>query len=324
MIKAAYAGLVLVAGVSAALPACAAQPPASIPEAITIVVPFPPGGSNDVFARVLAEKLSARLSSSVIVENRPGAGGTIGADYVARATADGSVLMLSSSSLTTSAAVQPNIKYDVVRSFAPVAMLAKSPMALVVAKDSKYASLPDLLAVGSKEPGKLNYGSAGLGSVNQMAAEILAGGAQTSFTHVPYKGMSQALNDLAGGRVDFVVASFASAASLLKGGRLRVMAVTSPERSQFYPDVPTVGEAQPGYSVELWWGLLAPAATPEPVVGALNAAVRAIVAEPQMREMFANESAVPADLDPTQFAAQVRADAAKWKQVAHDRHITIE
>jgi len=322
MSKAVFLGLALMVGASAALPAAAAD--AQIPQAITIVVPFPPGGSNDVFARVLAEKLSAKLPSSVIVENRPGAGGTIGADYVARAPADGSVLMLSSSSLTTSAAVQPNIKYDVVRSFAPVAMLAKSPMALVTGKDSAYAKLPDLLAVGKKEPGKLNYGSAGLGSVNQMAAEILAGEARTSFTHVPYKGMSQALNDLAGGRVDFVVASFASAASLLKGDRIRVLAVTSPERSQFYPDVPTVAEAQPGYSVELWWGVLAPAATPQPIVSELNRAIRAIVAEPQMREMFANESAVPADLDPAQFARQVRADAAKWKQVAKDRHITIE
>ncbi|MCD0503096.1 tripartite tricarboxylate transporter substrate binding protein [Bordetella petrii] len=324
MNKTAFAGLALLAGVYAVAPAGAAQTAAKIPEAITIVVPFPPGGSNDVFARVLAEKLSAKLPSSVIVENRPGAGGTIGADYVARSTPDGSVLMLSSSTLTTSAAVQPNIRYDVQRSFTPVAMLAKSPMALVTGKDGTYANLPDLLAAGKKEPGKLNYGSAGLGSVNQMAAEILAGGAQTTFTHVPYKGMSQALNDLAGGRVDFVVASFASAASLLKGDRLRVLAVTSPQRSQFYPDVPTVGEAQPGYAVELWWGVLAPAGTPDPVVRELNRAIRAIVAEPAMREMFAKESAVPVDLDPAQFAEQVSADAAKWKQVAKDRNITIQ
>ncbi|CAB3634946.1 twin-arginine translocation pathway signal protein [Achromobacter marplatensis] len=302
----------------------AAQAAPAVPATITMVVPFPPGGSNDVFARVLAEKLGARLSTTVIVENRPGAGGAIGAEYVARAPKDGSVLMLSSSTLTTNAAVQTNLKYDVVRSFAPVAMLARSPMALVVGKDSPYQSMADLLAVGRKEPGKLTYGSAGLGSVNQMASEILAGGEKTSFTHVPYKGMSHALNDLAGGRVDFVIGSFASTASLLKGGKLRVLAVTSPERSQFYPALPTIGEGQPGYSVELWWGVLAPAGTPAPLVDKLNAEIRGIVNDQKMRAMFAEESAVPAALTVPQFAELVQADAAKWKQVARDRNISIQ
>jgi len=220
--------------------------------------------------------------------------------------------------------VQTNLKYDVVRSFAPVAMLARSPMALVVGKDSPYQSMADLLAAGRKEPGKLTYGSAGLGSVNQMASEILAGGEKTSFTHVPYKGMSHALNDLAGGRVDFVIGSFASTASLLKGGKLRVLAVTSPERSQFYPALPTIGEGQPGYSVELWWGVLAPAGTPAPLVDKLNAEIRGIVNDQKMRAMFAEESAVPAELTVPQFAALVQADAAKWKQVASDRNISIQ
>ena len=316
--------LAMTAALGVAAPA-ASQPAApAVPSAITMVVPFPPGGSNDVFARVLAEKLGERLSSTIIVENRPGAGGAIGAEYVARAPKDGSVLMLSSSTLTTNAAVQTNLKYDVVRSFAPVAMLARSPMALVVGKDSPYQSMADLLAAGRKEPGKLTYGSAGLGSVNQMASEILAGGEKTSFTHVPYKGMSHALNDLAGGRVDFVIGSFASTASLLKGGRLKVLAVTSPERSQFYPALPTIGEGQPGYSVELWWGVLAPAGTPAPLVEKLNAEIRAIVNDQKMRAMFAEESAVPAELTVPQFADLVRADAAKWKQVARDRNISIQ
>ncbi len=312
---ACLAGL-MAAGASAA--------PPSLPATVTMVVPFPPGGSNDVFARVLAEKLGARVGATVIVENRPGAGGAIGAEYVARAPKDGSVLMLSSSTLTTNAAVQTNLKYDVARSFAPVAMLARSPMALVVGRDSPYQSVADLLAAGRKEPGKLTYGSAGLGSVNQMASEILAGGEKTRFTHVPYKGMSHALNDLAGGRVDFVIGSFASTASLLKGGKLRVLAVTSPARSPFYPDLPTIGEGQPGYSVELWWGVLAPAGTPAPLVERLNAEIRGIVNDPKMRAMFAEESAVPAELTVAQFTELVQADAARWKQVAADRDISIQ
>ncbi|KOF52129.1 twin-arginine translocation pathway signal protein [Achromobacter sp. DMS1] len=313
-------------GLCAGAPASAAAPAGApaLPQNITMVVPFPPGGSNDVFARVLAEKLSDRLSVPVIVENRPGAGGAIGAEYVSRAARDGSVLMLSSSTLTTNAAVQTNLKYDVVRSFAPVAMLARSPMALVVGKDSPYRSVADLLAAGRKDPGKLTYGSAGVGSVNQMASEIMAGGAQTSFTHVPYKGMSPALNDLAGGRVDFVIGSFASVASLLKGGRLRVLAVTSPGRSQFYPDLPAIGESVPGYSVELWWGVLAPQGAPAPLVERLNQEIRAIVTDDKMRAMFAEESAVPATLTVPQFADLVRADAGKWKQVAEERHISAQ
>lgn len=320
------ATVVAIAGVCAGAAQAADTAPAkvTIPQAMTIVVPFPPGGSNDVFARVLAERLSAKLGNTIIIENRPGAGGAIGAEFVARAPKDGSVLMLSSSTFTTNAAVQPALKYNVNDSFDAIAMLATSPMALVVGKDSPYTDVNTLLADGRKEKGKLNYGSAGLGSVNQMAAEILAGGEKSTYTHVPYKGMSQALNDLAGGRVDFVIGSFASISSMLKGNRLRVLAVTSPQRSPFYPDIPTIAEVQPGYSVELWWGVLAPAGVPAPLVERVNAEVRSIVSEEKMKEMFAQESATPAALSVAQFEQLVASDAAKWKQVAQARNIVAE
>jgi tripartite-type tricarboxylate transporter receptor subunit TctC len=301
-----------------------AQQEPAMPKIINIVVPFPPGGSNDVFARVLAQQLSERLHNSVIVENRPGAGGAIGAEYVSRAAKDGSVLMLSSSTFTTNAAVQPKLHYDVVKDFTAVAMLAKSPMAIVTGKDSHHPTLRAMLDAARKEPGKINYGSAGVGSVNQMASEILASTAKASFTHIPYKGMSPAMNDLATNRVDFIVASFASAAPMLKSDRARVLGVTSAQRSPFYPDLPAVGEAVPGYSVELWWGLLGPAGLPAAFVQKLNSEVRALVAEPRMREMFAQESAVPSDLTAPQFAELVKSDAAKWKQVAVERNISVD
>lgn len=316
---------VLACGLLSATPVLThAQAEPVFPKVMTMVVPFPPGGSNDVFARVLAEKLSARLHNSVIVENRPGAGGSIGADYVARAPKDGSVLMLSSSTFTTNAAVQPKLQYDVVKDFSPIAMLASSPMAITVGKGSKYDSLGSLLDDARKEPGKLSYGSAGIGSINQMASEILAGMAKVTFMHVPYKGMSPAMNDLAAERVDMIVASFASISAMLKSGRVRVLAVTSPQRSPFYPDLPPAGDTVPGYSVQLWWGVLGPAGLPEAMVNKLNTEIRAVVAEPRMREMFGAESAVPSDLSVAQFADLVKRDAATWKQVARDRNISVE
>ncbi|ANN65679.1 Bug family tripartite tricarboxylate transporter substrate binding protein [Bordetella bronchialis] len=322
--KALLAGM-LACGLLAASPLVAhAQAEPAFPKVMTMVVPFPPGGSNDVFARVLAERLSARLHNSVIVENRPGAGGSIGADYVARAPKDGSVLMLSSSTFTTNAAVQPKLQYDVVKDFSPIAMLASSPMAITVGKASKYDSLASLLDAARAQPGKLSYGSAGIGSVNQMASEILAGMAKVSFMHVPYKGMSPAMNDLAAERVDMIVASFASISAMLKSDRVRVLAVTSPQRSPFYPDLPAASDTVPGYAVQLWWGVLGPAGLPQAMVQKLNSEIRAVVAEPRMRDMFAAESAVPSELSVAQFADLVKRDAATWKQVARDRNISVE
>ncbi|WP_459615853.1 Bug family tripartite tricarboxylate transporter substrate binding protein [Bordetella sp. 2513F-2] len=323
-LTALLAGALLCAATMVPPKVALAQPAPAFPKTMTLVVPFPPGGSNDVFARVLAEQLSKRLQNTIVVENRPGAGGAIGAEFVARAPTDGSVLMLSSSTLTTNAAVQPALKYDVVRSFAPVAMLATSPMAIVVGKDSPYQNLQQLLDTGRKESGKLVYGSAGVGSVNQMASEILAAGEKSTYTHVPYKGMSPAMNDLAAGRVDFIVASFASLSSMQKADRVRILAVTSPQRSPFYKDIPAVAETQPGYSVELWWGVLGPAGLPAAMVEKLNSEIRDIVSQPRMREMFAQESAVPSTLSNEQFAALVRSDAEKWKQVARERNISVQ
>ncbi|KAG1256916.1 hypothetical protein G6F68_009555 [Rhizopus microsporus] len=288
----------------------ASQAAPAVPATITMVVPFPPGGSNDVFARVLAEKLGARLSTTVIVENRPGAGGAIGAEYVARAPKDGSVLMLSSSTLTTNAAVQTNLKYDVVRSFAPVAMLARSPMALVGGKDSPYQSMADLLAVGRKEPGKLTYGSAGLGSVNQMASEILAGGEKTSFTHVPYKG-ADAVNDLLAGRIDFMFATIPSVIGQIRAGKLRPRAVSTLQRSTTLPERPTIAESgYPGFDAGSWFGFFAPKGTPPAVVDTINREVNAAL--PALQAQMLNEGAAPVGGTPGQFATFIRQEHDKW------------
>lgn len=296
----------------------------AIPKTLRLVVPFPPSGSNDVFARLLSDQLSKRLHITAIVDNKAGAGGAIGAEFVARAAPDGATLLVTSSTLTANAAVQPKLGFDPVRSFAPVAMLASGPMVLAVSSTSPYQTVNQLIDAARKTRGAINYGSAGIGSINQMASELLAGDSQSEFTHVPYKGISNALTDLIAGQVQFVIASFPSVQAQVKGGKLRALGVTSPTRSKFAPDWPTVAEAVPHYSAELWWGVFAPAGTPAALVERLNAEIRGIIASPEMRATFAREGAEPSAMTAPQFAAHIRQEAARWKQVAKDRHITAE
>lgn len=317
------AGLIALASLLAAAPAAHAADDA-MPKSIRFVVPFPPSGSNDVFARLLSQKLAERLKVTAIVDNKPGAGGSIGAEFVARATPDGSTLLVTSSTLTTNAAVQPGLKYDPVKSFAPVAMLASGPMVVAVSASSPYQNVSQLLDAARKDKGRIHYGSAGVGSINQMASELLANASASDFTHVPYKGISNALTDMMGGQVQFVIASFPSVASQVKGGKLKALGVTSPSRSKFAPQWPAVSETVPNYSAELWWGVFAPAGTPAALVERLNKEIRDIIATPEMRETFAREGAEPSALTAPQFAAHIRQDAERWKQVAKTRGITAD
>ena len=317
------ATLAVVAATGAAVSVAHAAEPA-MPKTIRMVVPFPPSGSNDVFARLLSEKLSKRLNVTAIVDNKPGAGGAIGAEFVARAPADGATLLVTSSTLTANAAVQPKPTFDPVKNFAPVAMLASGPMVLAVAQDSPYKTVSQLVDAARKERGKINYGSSGVGSINQMASELLAGDSGIEFTHVPYKGISNALTDLIAGQVQFVIASFPSVAGQVKGGKLRALGVTSPARSRFAPQWPSIAETVPSYSAQLWWGVFAPAGTPQPLVEKLNAEIRAIIATPEMSEIFAREGAEPSLMTAPQFAEHIRHDVAQWKQVAKARNITAD
>lgn len=297
---------------------------AAIPKSIRMVVPFPPSGSNDVFARLVSDKLSKKLGVTAIVDNKPGAGGAIGAEFVARSAPDGATLLVTSSTLTANAAVQPKTSYDVNKSFAPVAMLASGPMVLAVSDKSPYKTVGDLIAAARKDKGAINYGSAGVGSINQMSSELLAGDAGIEFTHVPYKGISNALTDLIAGQVQFVIASFPSVATQVKSGKVRALGVTSPSRSRFAPQWPSVAETVPNYSAELWWGVFAPAGTPQALVDKLNAEIRDIIATPEMREIFSREGAEPSAMTAAQFAEHIRRDSARWKQVAKARNITAE
>jgi len=292
---------------------------------VTIVVPYPPGGSNDVFARELGKKLSDAWKVPVIIDNKPGAGGNIGANFVSHATPDGYTLCLLSSSFTTNAAIQPNLPFDPVTGFSPVAMVAKGPMILTVANHVPAKTTLELFALARKDPGKLNYGSSGLGSTNHFATELLMDAAQIRMTHVPYKGMSPAVTDVIGGHVDVLIASAPSIYQHVKAGKVRALGVTSKGPSAVVPDLKPIAEmGATGYSFELWWGMLAPPKTPTEVVAQVNAEVNRILATPEMKEVFLREGAEPASMTPAQFAATIKSEIEGWKKVAKDANIKPE
>lgn len=299
-----------------------AQEPA-LPKLIKIVVPFSAGGSNDLFARALSQKLSARLGTNVIVDNRPGAGGIIGTDAVARADADGATLLLTSTSFATNAAVQAKLPFDAIKSFAPVALVAKGAMVLVVGNTTPYKTASDLIAAAKDSKNKINYGSAGPGSIGQMSTELLNAEASITSLHVPYKGISGAVTDMIGGNIDFMITTFASVGGQLKAGQIRPIAVTSRERSKFLPQVPAIAEVLPGYQVDVWWAMFAPAKTPATVITQLSEAIRSVSAQPDMVKLFAQEGAEPTAMTPEQTGAYVGAELGKWKKLARERNITM-
>jgi tripartite-type tricarboxylate transporter receptor subunit TctC len=294
------------------------------PKQITLVVPFPPGASNDIFARILAQKLAPRLNASIIVENKPGAGNTIGAAHVARQPPNGTTLMLSSTTFTGSAAVMTKIPYDPLRDFTFVAQLARGPLILAVSPSVPYMTLAELIAAAKREPGKLNYGSAGIGSINQMATETINSMAGIEMTHVPYKGMTQAITDMIGGQIQVGIASIPTITAQIKAGKVRGLAVTSLTRSPFVPDLPPVAETLPGFEIDLWWGIFAPPGLPEAMVTHLNAELQTIITDPEMRDRFAQEGAVATPGTPADFAKAVKTDLQSMRTLARTRNITAE
>ena len=292
---------------------------------VTIIVPYPPGGSNDVFARELGRKLSDAWKMPVIIDNRPGGGGSIGAALTARAKPDGYTFCLLSSSFTTNAAVQKDLPFDPVNDFAPVAMVAKGPMLLTVSNKLPVKSTLELFALARKDPGKLNYGSSGVGSTNHFATELLMDAAGIKMTHIPYKGMSPAVTDLIAGHVDVLIASAPSIYPQVKAGKVKALGVTSPGPFPPIPELlPVAQMGAPGYSFELWWGILAPKGTPPDIVIQANIDVNRILETPEMKEAFAHEGAEAAPISAAAFAATIKREIEGWKRVARAANIQPE
>ncbi len=314
--------MTLVASVTALVPiASAHSAEAGLPKVIRIIVPFSAGGSNDVYARTLGQRLATRLGSTFIVENKPGAGGAIGADFVSRAEPDGGTLLLSSTSFATNAATKRNLPFDPIGSFTPVAIVAKGPMALIVGDKTPYRTVPDLIAATRDASNKVNYSSAGIGSIGQLSVELFKSLSGTTALHVPYQGVNGAVTDMIGGNIDYMITTTASVGGPLKAGQIRPIAVTSLEPSKFYPGVPAVAATVPGYYVDVWWVVLAPAKTPRAMIDKLNAAIREVTQQPDMVTLFAQEGAEPTDDSPEQAAAYVTREVNRWKKVAQDGNI---
>ena len=310
--------LAAAAALAAALPAGAQD--VRLPKTIRIVVPFSPGGSNDVFARALGQKLAGRLGATVIVDNKPGAGGAIGAVAVAQAEPDGGTLLLTSVSFVTNSAIQDKPAYDPVKSFTPVALLNRGPMLLVVGNATPYTT-PAQVVQAMRSDKTLNYGSAGLGSIGQMATELLNSMVGADAVHVPYKGISNAVGDMIGGNLQIMITTMASVSGPLQARQIRPVAVTSPKRSAFTPELPPLADAVPGFEVESWWGVYAPPKMPKALVERLNGEIRQIADSAEMRQLFERESTEPGTLNAAEFAAYVAAETAKWRKVATERNI---
>ena len=292
--------------------------------AITIVVPYPPGGSNDVFARRLSRSLGEALRQAVVIDNRPGASGNIGTALVAKAPPDGYTLVAVSSSMVTNAAVQPNLPFDAIKSFQPVAMLARGPFIAAVSNDVPVRNPAELLAWLKANPGRYNYASSGLGSSNQFATEMFKAVSRTFVVHVPYRGMGPAVTDLVSGQVQLLLASGPSLLPQIRAGRIRAVGITSSGTSPIAPELQSLASVLPGYEFELWWGLLAPAGTPSAIVERLNAEVNRSLSTAEMRQFLLTEGALPAPQSAVQFAATIAEDIPRWQKLARQQSITAE
>ncbi|MFT8243350.1 tripartite tricarboxylate transporter substrate binding protein [Roseomonas sp. BN140053] len=306
-------------------PGSAAVPSGYPDKPVRIIVPSAPGGGTDIVARVLAERLSQAFNRQFVVENRAGAGQMIGIEAVARAPADGYTLLLAASTLVLNGLMFRNVSYDPVRDFAPVTQIAVLPNVLLVHPAVPVRTVAELIALARARPGELNYSSAGIGTSPHMSMELFKSMAGISMEHVAYRGTAPAMTDLLGGRVSATMANVLTARPAIEAGTARPLGVTGTTRVPSLPDIPTVAEAGlPGYAAPQWYGLLAPAGTPRPIVERLQAEAARALAAPDLRDRLAADGAEPVGNAPDEFAAQIRAEIVKWTQVAQAAGIQPE
>jgi tripartite-type tricarboxylate transporter receptor subunit TctC len=289
---------------------------------IRFIVPFPPGGGNDIVGRIVAQKLSESLGVSVVVDNRGGAGGTIGTDVTAKASPDGHTMLINNVSLAVNATLIEKLPYDTLKDLAPISLLGRQPNVLVVHPSVAASSVSELLALARAKPGQITYGSGGVGTASHLATELLKLMTRTEMVHVPYKGLGPALTDLMGGRLQLIISTLASALPQVKSGKLKPLAVTTAQRSSFFPELPTMGEAGvAGYEFSTWYGLLVPARTPAPVVGRLNSETVKALNSPALKQQFAAQGLEPASSTPSEFGAYLKSETAKWAKVIRAANI---
>jgi tripartite-type tricarboxylate transporter receptor subunit TctC len=312
--KAAFRFIVTAALAFGAIAAHAADYPT---RPVTLVVPYAAGGGNDVIARIVAEKMSASLGQSIVIENRGGAGGTIATRQVAKSEPDGYTLLIATSSLAINPSLYANVGYDPRKDFAPIGLIASGANVVLVNNGVPVHSISELIALAKQKPGELTFASTGTGSSVHLAAELFAGLAGIKINHVPYKGSGPALNDLVGGHVTMMFGTMASSAGLVKdGAKVHALAVTGLKRSALFPELPTVAESGlPGYESVLHYGIVAAAGTPRPIVDRLNAALNTALASDDVKQRLAVEGAEALPTSPDEYAADIAAEETKWSEI---------
>jgi tripartite-type tricarboxylate transporter receptor subunit TctC len=291
---------------------------------IKVMVPFSSGGGTDVVGRTLMQNMSALVGQAIVIENKPGAGTVIGSDAVAKSAPDGYTLLLTTSALAINASLVKVLPYNTLRDFAPVGRICHGPNVIVVRTDSPFKNLNDVIQTSKAKPGSLTYASSGTGSSVHLSAEMLKSMAKIHILHIPYRGAGPAYTDLIGGQVDLLIGTAGGVHKLVQGGKMRAIAVTSPERSLAYPGVPSVSEILPGYSANVWYGLFAPRGTPASIVELLSDTLKKSVDVPTYRAALERDGLVPSVNSPAEMTAFMRVEVERWQKVVADRGITAE
>jgi tripartite-type tricarboxylate transporter receptor subunit TctC len=286
---------------------------------IRFILPFPPGGGTDILGRIVSERLAARLGQPVVIENRGGAGGNLGAEAAAKSAPDGYTIVLVAPSLAISPSLYSKLNYDPVKDFAPISLVATVPNVMITHPSVPARTLQEFIALAKSKPGGMNFGSGGNGTSNHLAGELFNIVAGVKLVHVPYKGVNLAMNDVLSGEVHLVVIGIPAAAPHIKAGKLRALALIAPQRSPALPEVPTVAEAGlRDFEVTTWYGILAPAGAPRPVIARLNAEIVRTMHAPELRDRLAAMGTDPATSTPEEFADLIEREIAKWGKVVRE------
>ena len=321
--RAVLALSVFVAFITAAQQACAQGYPN---RPVRLIVPYPPGGATDVLARAAAQRLSENVGKQVLVENRAGGGGNIAADSVAKSPADGYTLLFGGTpTLAINSSLYAKLPFDPLTDFAPIGLAGSLALTMIVSANSPVHSVNDLIALAKSKPGQLNYASSGVGGTTFLAMEMFKTAAGVQITHIPYKGTTAGMADMIGGSIQVMFDSWVTSDPLVKAGKLRYLGVASAKRSALNPDVPTIIESGfPGLEVSVWHGLVAPAGTPPDIINKLSVELMKVTALPEYRERLATIGMEPLTTTPSQFAAYIRSETAKWAQVVRNSGVKAE
>lgn len=317
------AALLLALGTTTSMSAWAAEQGGYPNRAIRMVAPFAPGGATDFVGRLIAGKLAERLGQQVVVDNRAGASGNIGIEITVRAAPDGYTLMTVSNSFATNAALNPRLTFDPIKDLRTIALVGVSPLVLVVHPSVKANNIPELVSLAKSRPGQLKFGSSGTGASPHLAGELFKASAGVDLLHIPYKGSGPALIDTLSAQVDMTWISMLVVRSHINAGRLRLLAVTTPQRVKALPDTPAIAETLPGYEATSWYGVMGPAGLPQALVTRLNADVNAIVTSAEITERLSSDGVEPRAVTPELAAKHVATEIARWRAVAQKAGVKI-